>query len=263
MNESCLLHIYTKVVDVHIYCTCEAVMKAEGKKHVISSFNVAGTQLIKGLVLISTLTSSYLCHYNSPKFLTELKNATTARFQTLTYSSFGLAFILNAIFMVTGFLTFGGMSKGLILNNYATSDVLATASRGAIAASILLGFPITFEGFRGAFLELINNKKPTQKLKDGIAVGFLIACGGSAMLLSDLGAVVSFFGALLGSAVIYVIPAIMFRKARKMEIAASANKAQAVGLDYTISGGLVPMGAALGILGAIVVVLKACTNVLK
>jgi amino acid permease len=57
-----------------------------------------------------------------------LRNATTGRFQQLTYSSFSLAFILNAVFMVTGFLTFGGMSKGLILNNYATSDVLATGA---------------------------------------------------------------------------------------------------------------------------------------
>ena len=56
------------------------------------------------------------------------RNATTGRFQQLTYSSFSLAFILNAVFMVTGFLTFGGMSKGLILNNYATSDVLATGA---------------------------------------------------------------------------------------------------------------------------------------
>ena len=30
-------------------------------------------QLIKGLVLVSTLTSSYLCHYNAPKFLKELR----------------------------------------------------------------------------------------------------------------------------------------------------------------------------------------------
>ncbi len=40
-----------------------------------------------------------------------------------------------------------------------------SASRGAIAASILLGYPITFEGFRGAFLELIKNKAPTQQVK--------------------------------------------------------------------------------------------------
>ena len=60
----------------------------------------SGTQLIKGLVLVSTLTSSYLCHYNSPKFLTELKDATTGRFAKLTYSAFTLAFLLNAVFMV-------------------------------------------------------------------------------------------------------------------------------------------------------------------
>eukprot|EP00802_Teleaulax_amphioxeia_P009024 Tamp_09039.p1 GENE.Tamp_09039~~Tamp_09039.p1 ORF type:complete len:503 (+),score=69.24 Tamp_09039:91-1509(+) len=239
-----------------------AIMKAEGKKHVISSFNVAGTSLLKSLVLVSTLTSSYLCHYNSPKFLTELKDATVKRFEMLTYSSFSIAFALNAVFMVTGFLTFGGMSQGLILNNYATSDTLATASRGAIAASILLGFPITFEGFRTAFLELINNKKPDQKTKDLIAVGFLIACGGSAMVLSDLGAVVSFFGALLGSAVIYVIPGMMFRRARKAELAASGSSAP-LGLDYTIAGGLIPMGTFLALLGAAVVVLKATTNILK
>jgi len=239
-----------------------AIMAAEGKKHVVSSFNLMGTSLIKSLVLISTLTSSYLCHYNSPKFLSELKDATKERFNTLTYSSFGLAFVLNAIFMVTGFLTFGGMSNGLILNNYATTDAMATASRGAIAASILLGFPITFEGFRGAFLELTKNKAPTQTQKDVIAVGFLIACGGTAMVLSDLGAVVSFFGALLGSMVIYTIPAVMYRKARKAELATSGST-EPLGMNYHIAGGLIPMGWFLAILGAAVVVLKASTNLLK
>ena len=34
---------------------------------------------------------------------------------------------------VTGFMTFGGMSKGLILNNYATSDVLATVACHPVA----------------------------------------------------------------------------------------------------------------------------------
>ena len=38
---------------------------------------------------------------------------------------------------------------------------------------------------------------------------------------ADVYSVVSFFGALLGSMVIYTIPALMYRKARGMEIAAS------------------------------------------
>jgi hypothetical protein len=35
------------------------------------------------------------------RFLRELKDATAARFNQLTYSSFALAFALNAVFMVT------------------------------------------------------------------------------------------------------------------------------------------------------------------
>ena len=35
-------------------------------------------------------------------------------------------------------------------------NIYIQASRGTIAASILLGFPLTFEGFRGAFLEMLN-----------------------------------------------------------------------------------------------------------
>lgn len=226
---------------------------------VVSSFDVKGTSLLKSVILISTLTSSYLCHYNAPKFLKELKEATTARFNTLTYTSFLGAFALNAVFMVSGFLLFGGASKGLILNNYATTDTLATISRGAIASSILLGYPLTFEGFRSAALELFRAPAAAQPVRDAIAVGFLLACGGSALVLRDLGAVVSFFGALLGSAVIYVLPSLMYRSARRAELAPGEDP----GPDYRAAGALIPAGAGLGLLGAAVVVLKATTDILK
>mmetsp|Transcript_10809 Transcript_10809/g.36378 ORF Transcript_10809/g.36378 Transcript_10809/m.36378 type:complete len:460 (-) Transcript_10809:1454-2833(-) len=154
-----------------------------GKNVVVSSFDVMGTKLIKSLILISMLTNSYLCHYNAPKFLRELKDATRKRFDTLTYSSFFGAFLMNAIYMVAGFLTFGGMSYGLILNNYATSDLLATISRGAIGSSILLGYALTFDGFRTSILEFMKVKEPTQKLKDVIACVFIASvCAGSMVL---------------------------------------------------------------------------------
>ena len=46
------------------------------------------------------------------------------------------------------------------------------------------------------------------------------------------------------------------------QLAVTGSK-EPVGIDYHISGGLIPMGTFLAILGATVVVLKACTNVLK
>mmetsp|Transcript_3314 Transcript_3314/g.7989 ORF Transcript_3314/g.7989 Transcript_3314/m.7989 type:complete len:377 (-) Transcript_3314:1791-2921(-) len=50
-----------------------------GKNIIVSSFDVMGTKLIKSLILISMLTNSYLCHYNAPKFLRELQDATRKR----------------------------------------------------------------------------------------------------------------------------------------------------------------------------------------
>jgi hypothetical protein len=39
------------------------------------------------------------------------------------------ATVFNSLYMITGFLIFGGACKGLILNNFVNSDALVTASR--------------------------------------------------------------------------------------------------------------------------------------
>lgn len=239
------------------------LMAKGGKKFVVSSFNTAGTNAIKSLIVISQLTNSYLCHYNAPKFQRELRNSTSERFSKMTYTAFIGAFLMNACYMVGGFLTFGGASKGLILNNYATTDALATISRGAIGFSILLGYPLTFEGFRSSALEFAKIKEPSQKMKDTIATVFIASVCAGSMVLRDLGVVVSFLGALLGSFVIYVFPSMMYRGARQAQLKKAGNEKEALGLDYHVAGSLISIGTFLGLLGATVVVLKACTNVLK
>ena len=49
----------------------------------------------------------------------------------------------------------------------------------------------------------------------------LVSRAARMLTYAEIYSVVSFFGALLGSMVIYTIPALMYRKARGMEIAAS------------------------------------------
>ena len=66
-----------------------------------------------------------------------------------------------------------------------------------------------------------------------------------AILLSDLGVVVSFLGALLGSFVIYVFPSLMYRPARKAEVERGSEPA-ALGMDYHVAGGLIGTGVFLG-----------------
>ena len=73
-------------------------------------------------------------------------------------------------------------------------------------------------------------------------------------MLHDLGAVVGFFGALLGSAVVYVLPGLMYRAARDSELAAAGpapgGGRQDPGPDYRAAGVLIPVGTGLGLLGA-------------
>mmetsp|Transcript_20269 Transcript_20269/g.47048 ORF Transcript_20269/g.47048 Transcript_20269/m.47048 type:complete len:509 (-) Transcript_20269:82-1608(-) len=236
-----------------------ALMTSGGAGTIVSSFDVMGTSPIKSLILISMLTNSYLCHYNAPKFMRELKDASISRFNQMTGAAFFGAFGLNAVYMIAGFLTFGGAAQGLILNNFATSDALATIARGAIAFSILFGYPLTFEGFRTSALEFAKVNAPTQRRKDAIAIGFIASVCMGAIVLSDLGVVVAFLGALLGSFVIYVFPSLMYRKAREIEVATTKEE---LGIDHTIAGALIGGGVGLGLLGAAVVFLKATTKIL-
>lgn len=91
-------------------------------------------------VLLSMLSTTFMAHYNAPKFFNELSPAEggaksggsegkLGRFNTAAFSAFGLAGVLCATIMTAGFLTFGASANGLILNNYATSDPLAFIAR--------------------------------------------------------------------------------------------------------------------------------------
>jgi hypothetical protein len=94
-------------------------------------------------------------------------------------------------------------------------------------------------------------------------------------VLRDLGAVVGIFGALLGSAIVYVLPGLMFRAAVRRNAAAAAASPEAAaaaaavdgaavgGADYRAAGAMVWAGTGLGLLGAAVVVLRSCTTLLK
>jgi sodium-coupled neutral amino acid transporter 11 len=76
---------------------------------------------IRALVLLSMLSTNYICHYNAPKFYTELKGASMKRFRLLSILGFGFSTLVTCFMMTVGFLTFGGNSLGLVLNNYAGS----------------------------------------------------------------------------------------------------------------------------------------------
>ena len=110
--------------------------------------------------------------------------------------------------MAGGYLTFGSASQGLILNNYATSDPLALVARLGIGVSIIFSYPLNFLGLREGLLTMLklhgSRRPPTGR--DAAADG---ADERHLLFLKDLGLVVGLGGAVLGSALVYILPAFM------------------------------------------------------
>ena len=192
-------------------------------------------------VLVSMLSTAFIAHYNAPKYYSELKDTSVKRFNVLSLLAFSVAIAFFGGMMSFGFLTFGSACNGFVLNNYAASDSLATIARGAILASIIFGYPLTFVGFRDGLLELLGNSAPSWRTKDLSGIVVLAAMTVAATFLRDLGKVSSVAGALLGSSIIYIFPALAFIASAKGD----PKQATESKVNRVISG----VGVGLGAIG--------------
>eukprot|EP00640_Fibrocapsa_japonica_P006188 CAMPEP_0113951902 /NCGR_PEP_ID=MMETSP1339-20121228/88642_1 /TAXON_ID=94617 /ORGANISM="Fibrocapsa japonica" /LENGTH=110 /DNA_ID=CAMNT_0000960329 /DNA_START=32 /DNA_END=364 /DNA_ORIENTATION=+ /assembly_acc=CAM_ASM_000762 len=85
----------------------------------------------------------------------------------------------------------------------------------------------------------------------------------TALSLPDLGFPASFGGALFGSGVIYIFPAIMMTRTIKKMIAEGKWKnTRALMIEYKANVGIIFIGLIFGGVGAAVAVLKNFTNIL-
>jgi len=166
-------------------------------------------------ILVCLLSTAYMAHFNAPKFYVELKDNTLRRYNAVVASSFGISIFLFASIGSLGFLTFGKASSGLILNNYSGKDALMGLSRIAVLVSIVFSFPLAFAGARDGWLDLL--KVPVDDRTDAVltktTLAILSGITLAASRLKELAFIMSFAGATMGNALIYVYPALMFRGA--------------------------------------------------
>ncbi|CAN0349134.1 unnamed protein product [Pylaiella littoralis] len=224
-------------------------------------FGVKGTNPVCFLVIISMLSTAYEAHFNAPLFYRELKNNTIPRYSKMVFTSFFASVVTMIAVTAFGFLTFGGSSSGYILNNYATTDRLATVARVAVASSLVFSYPLCFVGLRDGIREMRGSKPGETKNRTRWTVGLLAAVTAASLKLTDLGFVNSFGGALIGSGIVYVFPALMFlkplmNKLKDKKVAAAVAEKR----EMSLNGGIVAVGVAFGILGAAVSVLETFTN---
>lgn len=162
-----------------------------------------------GVVLACTLATAFVAHYNAPRFYAELKDSSVDRFQTVTFASYTVATVLFVIVGCCGFLTFGHAAQGYILNNYSPLDPLATASKTALTASIVLSYPLPFVGLRDGAFDLLKVPNRDQ-VYTIVSLVLLATITAGALAVKDLALVLSVGGGTFSTAVSAVFPVCMF-----------------------------------------------------
>mmetsp|Transcript_2278 Transcript_2278/g.4835 ORF Transcript_2278/g.4835 Transcript_2278/m.4835 type:complete len:479 (+) Transcript_2278:70-1506(+) len=199
-------------------------------------------------ILICMLSTAYMAHFNAPKFYLELKDNTIARWNTVVFTSFSISILFFIGIAAMGFATFGGASNGLILNNYSTKDSLMGFSRVAVAFALVFTYPLAFVGCRDGLLEMMKVPKEerTDAKLNNITFIILGAVTAVAMKITDLSFIMSFGGATLGNALIYVYPAIMLKSAVK-NMGENATKAQK--MEVYLAMTFAAIGIGMGCIG--------------
>jgi amino acid permease len=165
------------------------------------------------LILACMNFQGFFCHYNAPRYYIELENNTIERFTRVVVISFGFCMVLYVVLMTYGFLTFGENSDGFILNNYADDDNIISVCRLLIAIALAFTYPLPFIGVRDGILDLLM-VPPLKRTSNNLNVLSLVLLGTFgflAMHFTDVGMVNAIGGGALGTAVVFIFPALMFR----------------------------------------------------
>jgi amino acid permease len=185
-------------------------------------------------------------HFNAPKFYLELKDNTLPRFNAVVSWSFGISIFLMGFITMIGFLTFGKACDGLVLNNYAGTDVWMGLSRIAVAISLVFSYPLAFTGCRDGFMDLA--KVPVEKRSAGLSNFVTIALLGVltflACSLTDVSFVLAFGGATLGNLLTYVYPALMYQAVVRQQ----GRKGEQFGVSVALASAV--LGIGMGLVGA-------------
>lgn len=201
-------------------------------------------------VLVSNLGLAFIAHYNAPAFYDSLTDASPARFGSVCGLAFAVLTGLYLLCMGFGYATFGDAAASNLLRNYAAADRLAVVGRLATGLSIVFGYPLVMVGLRDSLCGLLANLadalggRPRVASGGGGGRGTADAGGGGgvagalraaaapanrkpltlasllivtlvAVSVSDIGVVVGVSGAVLGAAIVYIYPALIYTRAAR------------------------------------------------
>lgn len=182
-------------------------------------FHVDDTVIIASLQpdclgALPLMSVSLTGHYNAPTLYKELSERSEARFGVVVNLSLAICLACYLVMAFSGYLAFGASVDGNILNNLVVGSGVAIAARLALLVTIITSYPLVFNAMRSAVHELYRGASGSSvELSSGLAfvysVVFVALHVVIALLVPQVAVVLGYNGSIFGTAIVYILPAVM------------------------------------------------------
>lgn len=188
--------------------------------------NVINSRLFIGLGIISTAMA---CQHSAFIVNGSLEEKSSAAWATVTKYSLMIALTMCALLGTMGFLGFLDETQGNVLNNFSDGSVAANGARGLLSITMFFTYPMEclvarhviakmfYNGdYEGEITDENGNTHPPPKWfgligrRERIVLMLYVATLIPALIVNDLGPVLSITGSLGGSCVAYIGPGLIY-----------------------------------------------------
>ncbi|OBT85548.1 hypothetical protein VE02_05385 [Pseudogymnoascus sp. 03VT05] len=179
---------------------------------------------------IGVISFAFVCHHNTLLIYSSLSTPTLTRFSLLTHISTIISLFACLAMALSGFLTFGSLTDGNVLNNFPPSPIVNLA-RFCFGLNMLTTLPLEAFVCREVMVNFFapsaaadapitdSHDSPAQETSTVVHVALTTGLVWSAALIAtqvcDLGTVFEIIGATSASILAYILPPLCYLKLSK------------------------------------------------
>jgi len=184
--------------------------------------------LIATLKVLSIFIFGFTCHQNIFSITNEIQQPTIRRIGIVIFTSISMALVIYTLVATTGYETYGNLVRSDVLENYPQQSALLVVGRVCTSLLVILSYPMQFFPCRNSFRQLmfgspgedgeggifgngLNRSAKAEQMRFLVMTAVIAACSFTlAMVLEDLGVILSIVGATGSTTISYILPGIFY-----------------------------------------------------
>ncbi|KAI5212137.1 putative amino acid transporter [Aureobasidium subglaciale] len=166
-----------------------------------------------GVISFGTCLSLLLHDHNSLLIYGSLQKPTMDRFAKVTHYSTSISMLACLAMALSGYLNFGSLTQGNVLNNFPTNNMLVNIARLCFGLNMLTTLPLEAFVCREVMNLYYFSHEPFDPNRHLIlTTALVISAMGLSLLTCDLGIVFELVGATSACALAYILPPLCYVK---------------------------------------------------